>query len=168
MIVKNIAKSELILGLAALMTETLGTSETSHIQALASELVVTHELMKACVTASVSNATMNDWGLMTPDSTPLTAARATFAKGYPRAMEILQLLGSSSLMAIPTEADFETEMGGFLENYLGTDTLNGKQRTQLFRMAWDVACSSVGGRQGLYEKFFTGDPHRTAAAIYSR
>ena len=167
-IVKNIAKSQFILGLAALMTETLGTSETPHIQALASELVVTHELMKACVTASVENATMNDWGLITPDSTPLTAARATFAKGYPRAMEILQLLGSSSLMAIPTEADFETEMGGFLENYLGTDTLNGKQRTQLFRLAWDVACSSFGGRQELYERFFTGDPHRTASAIYSR
>ena len=83
-------------------------------------------------------------------------------------MEILQLLGSSSLMAIPTEADFETEMGGFLENYLGTDTLNGKQRTQLFRMAWDVACSSFGGSQALYERFFTRDPHRTASAIYSR
>ena len=167
-ITKNIAKSEFTLGLAALMMETLGTDETPRIQALASELVVTHELMKACVTASLHNATMNQWGLLTPDAGPLSAARAVFSHAYPRTPEILHLLGSSSLMAIPTEADFETNIAGFLENYLGTSTLSGKQRTQLFRLAWDVACSSFGSRQVLYERFFTGDPERTAAAIYRR
>ena len=167
-ITKNIAKSEFTLGLAALMTETLGTDETPRIQALASELVVTHEIMKACVTASLHNASTNEWGLLTPDAGPLSAARAVFAQAYPRTTEILQLLGSSSLMAIPTEADFDTNISGFLENYLGTSTLTGKRRTQLFRMAWDVACSSFGSRQVLYERFFTGDPERTAAAIYRR
>ena len=117
---------------------------------------------------SLHNASMNEWGLLTPDAGPLSAARAVFAQAYPRTTEILQLLGSSSLMAIPTEADFDTPISGFLEDYMGTTTLTGKGRTQLFRMAWDVACSSFGSRQVLYERFFTGDPERTAAAIYRR
>jgi 4-hydroxyphenylacetate 3-monooxygenase len=33
----------------------------------------------------------------------------------------------------------------------------GRDRVQLFRLAWDLACSSFGGRQVLYERFFAGD-----------
>jgi 4-hydroxyphenylacetate 3-monooxygenase len=34
----------------------------------------------------------------------------------------------------------------------------GHERVRLFRLAWDLACSSFGGREVLYERFFAGDP----------
>ena len=33
-----------------------------------------------------------------------------------------------------------------------------QRRVRLFRLAWDVTCSSFAGRQTLYERFFSGDP----------
>ena len=167
-VTKNMAKAEFILGLATLMTESLNTDETPYIQALASELITIYEVSKACLEASISNSELNEWGVMEPDASPLAAAKSSFTSAYPRMIEILQLIGSSSLIAVPTHADFESDIGHYLDNYLSTDTLGAKERTKLFRMAWDISISSYGGRQVLYERFFSGDTHRTAALSFAR
>jgi 4-hydroxyphenylacetate 3-monooxygenase len=73
-------------------------------------------------------------------------------------VEILQLLGSSSFMIIPSEADFQTPLAPEITRYLATDTTTAPNRVKLFRLAWDIAGSAFGGRQELYERFFAGDP----------
>ena len=98
---------------------------------------------------------------------PLDAARNLFPRMYPRMVEILQLLGSSSLMALPTESDFASDLEPDLERYLATGTATAEERVRLFRLAWDVACSAFGSRQVLYERFFFGDPSRMASALYA-
>ena len=45
-------------------------------------------------------------------------------------------------------------------------TLRGRDRVRLFRLAWDLACSSSAGRQVLYERFFGGDPATLQAARF--
>jgi 4-hydroxyphenylacetate 3-monooxygenase len=90
---------------------------------------------------------------------------------YPRMIEILQLLGSSSFMITPSEADFKGPLAAGIEQYLATDATAARDRVRLFRLAWDVAGSSFGSRQVLYERFFASDPltrARALAAIYPR
>ena len=95
-------------------------------------------------------------------------ARNLYARTfYPRMAEVIQLLGSSSLMALPSEADFETEIGPDLERYLATDTASALDRTKLFHLAWDVSCSAFGARQTHYERHFAGDPVRSALVMYN-
>ena len=51
------------------------------------------------------------------------------------------------------------------------NTSSALDRTKLFRLAWDVALSSFGSRQVLYERFFASDPltrARALAAIYPK
>ena len=84
---------------------------------------------------------------------------------YPRMVEILQLLGSSSLMILPTQADMNGPLGEHIEQYLATDGSSAQQRVQLFHLAWDIACSSFGSRQVLYERFFASDPLTRARAL---
>jgi 4-hydroxyphenylacetate 3-monooxygenase len=69
-------------------------------------------------------------------------------------------------MALPCEVDFDGPLGGFLEQYLDTDTASARDRVRLFHLAWDLACSSFGGRQVLYERYFQGDWMRNASALY--
>ena len=76
---------------------------------------------------------------------------------YPRMAEILHLLGSSSLMALPTEADLEGPLAAEIQRYLETDTASAADRVRLFRLAWDTCCSAFASRQVLYERFFQGD-----------
>lgn len=78
----------------------------------------------------------------------------------------MQLLGGGSLMALPSEADFDAAIGPEVERYLSTDGATARERVRLFRLAWDVACSAFGGRQVLYERFFGGDPTRNALLTY--
>jgi 4-hydroxyphenylacetate 3-monooxygenase len=104
---------------------------------------------------------------MCPAMLPLEAIRTLFMSVYPRMVEILQLLGSSSFMALPAEADFDSPLAPDLERYLATDTASARDRVQLFHLAWDVACSAFAGRQVLYERFFAGDPLARANFLYS-
>jgi 4-hydroxyphenylacetate 3-monooxygenase len=123
------------------------------------------ELMRACMRASEADAALNEWGVMCPASMPVEITRNLFMTAYPRMAEILQLLGSSSFMILPSEADFQSPLGPAIEQYLATDSTPARQRVKLFRLAWDIACSSFGGRQVLYERFFASDPLSRARAL---
>ena len=105
---------------------------------------------------------MDDWGVMSPALTPLMVARQLFIRMYPRMAEILHLLGSSSLMALPTEADLSGPLAPEIRRYLETDTASAAERIRLFRLAWDTCCSAFASRQVLYERFFQGDQVRNA------
>ena len=122
--------------------------------------------MKACLRAGEVDAKIDEWGLMCPVRAPLDVARNVFPQMYPRLREILQQLGSSSLMMTPPESVFDSPVAADVERYLVSANLDARQRVRLFRLAWDVACSSFGSRQELYERFFFGDPVRMATALF--
>ena len=155
---KNVAKCELILGTALLMTHVLGNAHLPHTQERLGKLMLYTELMKACLRASEADAKHDEWGVMCPAQLPIEITRNLFVTAYPEMVEILQLLGSSSFMIRPSEADFHTPLAPEIEQYLATDTATARERVKLFHLAWDIACSSFGGRQVLYERFFASDP----------
>ena len=161
-------KAEFILGLADLMVETLGSGTVPHVQEQVAELITQRDILKACLRASEADAAPNQWGVMSPATAPLQAGRAQFGRTmYPRMVEIIQLLGTSSLMALPSEADFDAPFAPQLNQYLATDTSNARDRTKLFHLAWDASCSSFSGRQVLYERMFGGNPLRNAMTLFN-
>ena len=155
---KNVAKCEFVLGVALLMTETLGNAHLPHSEERLGELMMYTELMKACMRASEADAALDEWGVMCPAALPVETTRNLFTTAYPRMVEILQLLGSSSFMITPSEADFAGPLAPEIEQYLATDTATARERVKLFRLAWDIAGSAFGSRQVLYERFFASDP----------
>src|SRR2546425_5205084 len=162
---KNIAKCEFVLGLALLMTKTLGNAQLPHSEERLGELMLYTELMKACMRAAEADARLDEWGVMCPAALPAESTRNLFMTAYPRIVEILQLLGSSSFMLTPNEADFSGPLAPQIEQYLATDTATARERVKLFRLAWDVAGSAFGSRQVLYERFFASDPLTRARAL---
>lgn len=163
-----LVKAEFILGLADLMVETLGSGTVPHVQEQVAELITQRDILKACLRASEADAEPNQWGVMSPATAPLQAGRAQFGRTmYPRMVEIIQLLGTSSLMALPSEADFDAPFAPQLNQYLATDTSNARDRTKLFHLAWDASCSSFSGRQVLYERMFGGNPLRNAMTLFN-
>jgi 4-hydroxyphenylacetate 3-monooxygenase len=122
--------------------------------------------MKALLRASEVDGTPNEYGLMTPARAPLDAVRVLYPRLYPRMVEIIQLLGASGLMAIPTRADLDSPQRDAIDRYMQSAKHNAEDRIRLFRLAWDVTSSSFGARQVLYERFFFGDPVRVAGGLY--
>jgi 4-hydroxyphenylacetate 3-monooxygenase len=164
---RYVVKAEFILGLADLMVETLGSGSIPHVQEQVAELITHRDMLQACLRAAEADAAPNRWGVMSPATAPLQAGRALFGRTvYPRMVEIIQLLGTSSLMALPTEADFETPLAPVVDQYLSTDTANARDRARLFHLAWDVSCSAFAGRQVLYERMFGGNAVRNAMTLF--
>jgi len=167
-VTKNVVKCEFILGLANLMVKTLGSEEQPQVNAMMAEIIENLEITKALLRSAEVDATLDEWGVMCPVDIRLMVARQQFINMYPRMGEILHLLGSSSLMALPTEEDFEGPMADDINLYLETDSASAKDRVKLFRLVWDTCCSAFGSRQILYERFFQGDRNRNVVLMNSR
>src|SRR5437773_1877477 len=116
---ENLAKCEFVLGLALLMTQTLGNAHLPHTEAHIGELMLTTELMRSCMRAAEADAAPDRWGVMCPAILPVESTRNLMMTAYPRMIEILQLLGSPSFLLTPSEKDFEGPLKPSIEQYLG-------------------------------------------------
>jgi 4-hydroxyphenylacetate 3-monooxygenase len=165
-VTKQVIKSEFMLGLADLMVQTLGSGQAPHVQQMVAEIIEHLEMTKACLRAAETDAQIDQWGVMCPAQFPLRVARSLFIRTYPRMAEILHMLGSSSLMALPAEADLSGPLAPAIHRYLETDTASAEERVRLFHLAWDTCCSAFATRQVLYERWFGGDSFRNALILY--
>jgi 4-hydroxyphenylacetate 3-monooxygenase len=164
-VVKNIAKCEFMLGLAYLMVNSIGAEGFQHIHEKLAEIWVNLETMKAFLRAAEADAQLDEWGVMRPAWNPLDAARNLFPRLYPRMVEIIQQIGASGLVAMPTEADLNGPLAQDIRKYYQSARAEAHERIPLFRLAWDASISAFAGRQVLYERFFFGDPVRMAGAL---
>lgn len=163
---RQIVKIEFILGLAELLVQTINVSEYQHIQAKLSEVIIGLETMKALLEKSENDAALDQWGTMRPNIVPLQVANNIFPKIYPRFTEIIQLIGASGLVGLPTENAFHSSIRADLDQYLQAATKNAEDRVKIFRLAWDLTMSSFGTRQTQYERYFFGDPIRLSSRLY--
>ena len=164
-VVKNLAKTEFLLGLASLMTNAIGIEGFQHVQEKLAEIWISVETMRAFLRAAEADAAPDEYGAMRPAWDPLDAARNLFPRLYPRMVEILQQLGASGLVAMPTEADLNGPLAEEIQRYFQAARAEAHDRIPLFKLAWDTAVSAFGSRQVLYERFFFGDPVRMASAV---
>jgi len=161
----KLAKVEFIVGLLCAMAKATGKDKDMNVKGMIAEAMWTAESIRAFQFQAEALAEADKFGTFLPQRRPLDTSRNTVPKLYPRLIEIIQLLGSSSLMATPTEADFSNGIAGDVEKYFQTVNLSSKDRVGLFRLAHDVAVSGFGSRQVLYERFFFG-PQNVMASIY--
>jgi 4-hydroxyphenylacetate 3-monooxygenase len=166
-VVKNLAKTEYLMGLASLMAHSIAIESFQHIQEKLAEIWVNMETMRAFLRAAEADAALDEYGMLRPAWDPLDAARNLYPRLYPRMVEIIQQMGASGLVAMPMEADVHGPMAEEIERYFQAARAEAHDRIPLFRLAWDTAVSAFASRQVLYERFFFGDPVRMAGAIVS-
>ena len=164
-IVKNVAKTEFLIGLASLMAYTIGIEAFQHVQEKLAEIWINLETMKAFLHSAETNATPDEYGVMRPAWDPLDAGRNLYPRLYPRMVEIIQQLGASGLVSAPTEADVNGPLSEEIRRYYQAARADALERIPIFRLAWDTALSAFGSRQVLYERYFFGDPVRMAGAL---
>jgi 4-hydroxyphenylacetate 3-monooxygenase len=166
-VTRQIVKTEFLLGIAELIVETINIRGYQHIQEKMSEIIIGLETMKALLERSENNATMDEWGYMRPDIAPLKVAGTLFPKIYPRFTEIIQLIGASGMISLPTENAFHSTIADDLHQYLQGASKPAEERVKIFRLAWDLTMSAFGTRQTQYERYFFGDPIRLASDLYN-
>ena len=162
----KLAKAEFLTGILCKILAATGRDRDMALKGVVTEAMLMTETVRALLFQAEAEAHEDQWGNFVPARRPLDTSRNLFPKFYPRLVEIVQNMGSSSLMATPSEADFSNAIAGDVEQYFQVANLDARERVALFRLAHDVAVSGFGGRQALYERFFFGPPHLMHAAYF--
>ena len=161
----KLAKAEFIVGLLCAMAHASGKDKDMNVKGQIAEAMWTAETVRALLFAAEQQPEQDQWGLYIPQRRPLDTSRNLFPRLYPKLVETIHMLGSSSLMATPCEADFSGDIAADAQRYFELTNLGSRDRVALFRLAQDVAVSGFGNRQVLYERFFFG-PQNVMASIY--
>ncbi|NOX50216.1 MAG: hypothetical protein GXP16_06720 [Gammaproteobacteria bacterium] len=162
----KLAKVEFIVGLLCAMAHASGKDKDLTVKGQIAEAMWAAETIRALIFSAEAQAEQDRWGMFVPKRTPLDTSRNIFPRIYPKLIEAVQLLGSSSLMATPCEADFGGEISADIEQYFQLTNLSSRDRVALFRLAHDVSVSGFGSRQVLYERFYFGPPNIMASIYY--
>ncbi|WP_339228736.1 4-hydroxyphenylacetate 3-monooxygenase, oxygenase component [Oceanobacillus sp. FSL K6-2867] len=163
---RQIVKTEFVLGVAQSIIDSINISEYQHVQEKVSEIIVALETMKALIIKSEVEAELDDWGFMRPNQKTLQVACNVFPRSYARFGEIIQQLGASGLMSIPTEKAFRSSLKKDLDQYLQSKADDAETRVRIFRLAWEMTMNAFGTREIQYERFFFGDPIRLSNDLY--
>jgi len=161
----KLAKAEFVVGLLCAMARATGKDKDMAIKGQIAEAMWVAESVRAFRYQAEGEAHADQYGHFMPLRRPLDTSRNLFPRLYPKIVELVQLLGSSSLMATPCEADFDSAIADDIARYFQTENLDSRARVALFRLAHDVAVSGFGNRQVLYERFFFG-PQNVMAGVY--
>ena len=162
----KLAKSEFMVGLMCSIVQASGRDKDLYTKGLIAEVMQMTESIRALLFSAEEQAHKDQYGNFIPLRYPLETSRNLYPRMYPKMIEILQILGASSLMATPSEADFSNEISDDVEKYFQLTNLDSKDRVGLFRLAHDVAISGFGSRQALYERYFFGPPALMASSYY--
>jgi 4-hydroxyphenylacetate 3-monooxygenase len=165
--VREVSKAEFVLGLVTLVAETIGADQFPHVQEKIAKVIMILETLKGLLVSSEARGRINEWGIFTPDYTPLNTARNLWPRVAPSLVSVIKQIGASGLIAIPPEGTMNSPVRKDVDKYYQSKLANAEERLRIFKLAWDVVGSSFGGRQELYERFFFGDPVRMASAYYS-
>jgi aromatic ring hydroxylase len=155
--VRMAVKAEILLGICAAITDSLGTATQPLVQVALADAMVYLETLRAFIQAAEANPVRSLSGLTLPNPTTALAARIVAIERYPHILHIIRELCGSGLLMAPGHADLQhPEIGPHLHRYVvGQDDL-GAERLRLLKLAWEYACDSFGGRQLLFEMYNVG------------
>ena len=174
-LVKNVAKTRFMLGLAHLIAETSQTNSFINVQIRLGEIVTMLQTLESIAIAAVEGSAEDPAnGVWYCNANAVTAGLRLFPEYYVQIVDHIKQIGGSNFMAAPSQANLEavTEaVGPSIERYFtgaAEMTEEGIDKVPLFRLAWDLVGTSLAGRQELYERFFFGDQQVTKSQSYIR
>jgi 4-hydroxyphenylacetate 3-monooxygenase len=115
-------------------------------------------VLRSLIHLSEAAAVTSPAGVVTPSVTAIQSFRLTFPNIYQKTLEMIRTLAPGSMLSVPSDADFEGDLGTALTAALGTQATGARERSQLLNLAWDLVGDGFGQRQLTYEFYHAGAP----------
>jgi aromatic ring hydroxylase len=152
-------RMRLMTAVATLIAEAIGVIEYREVAAKLGEMVTYVEMWRHAMDGVEHNAFLTKGGLMSLGS--MSGMNIFFSQTSARMVQILREIAGSGLIMQPSEKDLaHPELRPYLERYMRGRDVEVAYKSRLFRLAHDLAVSSFGMRQELYEYWHGGDPNR--------
>ncbi|MED3624708.1 4-hydroxyphenylacetate 3-hydroxylase family protein [Neobacillus thermocopriae] len=167
--VRGLIKLQFATEVAMKLADSIGVDVYLNVQNDLGELAQSLESIRALLRVAELEYTITEHGEAMPAYIPLETIRGLLPKMYPRAIEVMQIIGAGGLLMSPTGADFENEeLRDSIDNYyVGREGVSSFDRVSLFKLAWDLCGEAFGQRLLQYERYYTGDPIRKRGIFYN-
>ena len=158
-------KMELLIGVCHLLAQSGGIDTQPFVVEEMGELITYKEMMRTAVRVEQLEGQLTPSGYFSPKRAPFL--RSFVTSTAERLASLIEHIGTSSLIMTPTAADMQVpELRPFIERYFRGKNTSAEERIKLSKLAWDLSCDAFGGRQTLYERLHSGDPHGLMALTY--
>jgi 4-hydroxyphenylacetate 3-monooxygenase len=153
-LVRMAVKAEVLLGLCAAITDTLGTANQPLVQMALADAMVYLETLRALIQTAEANPVLSPSGLARPNPTTALAARICAIERYPHLLQTIRELCGSGLLMAPGQAELNhPEIGPLLHRYVVGQDKGDPEYFRLLKLAWEYACDAFGSRQLLFEMY---------------
>ena len=167
--IRALTKLEFAYGLATRMAELIGDHSPATTEMLG-EIACYVRLTANALELSLEQASAREDGVWFPNGAAIEPMRSMLAVWMPRVAEIITLIGSHNLLTTPSRAQLnDPKLRPLIDEMLhGADGATADERAAVFRMAWDLVGSSLGGRGFLYERFYLTSAARNKQMLHQR
>jgi 4-hydroxyphenylacetate 3-monooxygenase oxygenase component len=153
------ARMRLMTAVATLIAEAIGVIEFREVAAKLGEMATYCEMWRHAMEGVENEALMledGSWSLG-----PNMGMHVWFAQTSQRMTQLLREICGSGIIMQPSENDLASpELRPYLDKYMRGRDVDVAYKSRLFRMAHELAASSFGMRQEIYEYWHGGDPNR--------
>ena len=152
--VRIVAKSEMYVGLAQLIMDTLELSEVPVVRQRVADIIEYCQILQGMQLAAEDLAQLSEGDLMIPDVNVVTAGRSYALDNLPRILHILQDICGQGMILRWSEKDLETPaaFGKNLGWFLDTRNMSARDKNLVMNLVWDVAASEHATRSKLFEE----------------
>lgn len=160
-------RMRLMTAVATLIAEAIGVIEYREVAAKLGEMVTYTEMWHHAMDGVEHTAFETEGGLMTLGS--ISGMNIYFAQTSARMVQLLREIAGSGLIMQPSENDLANpEFRPYLDKYMRGKGVDVEYKSRLYRLAHDLAVSSFGMRQEVYEYWHGGDPNRNRINLLRR
>jgi aromatic ring hydroxylase len=154
LLIRMAVKAELFVGVSSLISEYISTVQFQNVQEELAELIRYLETLRSFIRASEVEGVTTRAALFMPCPQTIMVGHMYAIEHYPRVVNTLVNLSGQSILMAPGRVDFESdELRSQLEPYLADAQSSTEAKMRVFKLAWDLTCSSFAGRQLLFEIF---------------
>ena len=152
-------RMKLMTAVATLIAEAIGVIEYREVAAKLGEMATYTEMWRHALDGLEHNAFLTDDGLMSLGD--MNGMNIFFTQMSARMVELLREICGSGIIMQPSENDLTNpEFRAYLDKYMRGKDVDVEYKSRLYRLAHDLAVSSFGMRQEVYEYWHGGDPNR--------
>ncbi|MBI3329570.1 MAG: 4-hydroxyphenylacetate 3-hydroxylase, partial [Nitrospinae bacterium] len=152
-------RMRLMTAVATMIAEAIGVIEYREVAAKLGEMITYVEMWRHAMDGVEHHAFLTKGGLMSLGS--MSGMNIFFSQTSGRMVQLLREIAGAGLIMQPSEKDLANpEFRPYLDKYMRGKDVDVAYKARLLRMAHDLAVSSFGMRQELYEYWHGGDPNR--------
>lgn len=167
-LVRSLAKAELLVGTALLLTEQTRLGTVPQIKEKISQLMGFRETIRAFILASEAEYQMTQTGMVMPNQSIQNAGRVYASSNYFLMVQTLRDLAGGSAVLIPDQRTMlNPELKADIEKYYRIDQTAADARLRVLHLAAELTSSSFGGRMQAYQMFAESPPMVQAMSLYS-